>query len=136
MDTGESRRTQLGERELGLPTILFGFLGAPIAWSLRLLGAYFLVALFCTEGWAGASGAILALTGVLGAVSAAAGVVAFRKWKELRGGEDWVSGLTLPVERVSFLLVMGFMNSLLFTLLILLEGLPVLFVPVCSATLR
>jgi hypothetical protein len=127
--------TLVGAREAGLPMILFALLGAPVAWSLRLLGAYFLVALFCAQGWRGGAAAILATTAVLAGVSAASGVVAFRKWQALRGGEDWLSGLTQPQGRVSFLLVVGAMNAVLFTLLILLEGLPVLFVPVCEATL-
>lgn len=66
----------------------------------------------------------------LGAVSVASGVVAWRAWRGRRDREETASSGT-----VHLLLVMGMLGAVLFTLIIVAEGLPPLFVPPCSETI-
>lgn len=126
------RRPLLGEHEAGVGVILFAFLGPALAWTLHFLVIYFLVALHCTTGRRDATGAVLAATVLFAAVSAAAGVVGLRAWKRERGEQGWMEAVTGGAKWSSFLLVMGILSSVLFTLLIVLEGLPPLFVPTCA----
>lgn len=133
VDTGRSgrKRALLGEHEAGVGLILFAFLGPALAWTLHFLVIYFLVALYCTTGGGDVTAVILAATAVFAAVSVAAGVVGYRAWTRERGGQGWAEAVTGGAQWSSFLLVMGVLSSVLFTLLIVLEGLPPLFVPAC-----
>jgi small-conductance mechanosensitive channel len=128
---GHWRRALMGEHEIGIPVLLFAFLGSPVAWSLHFLLIYFLVALFCTAGWSGVAAAVWIATVPFLAVSAASGVVAFRRWRERREGQAWDTATAAPGGWATLLLVMGMLGAVLFTALIAAEALPVLFVAPC-----
>ena len=130
-DRSGGKRALLGEHEAGVGVILFAFLGPATAWTLHFLVCYFLVALYCTTGRGGATGVILGATAVFAVMSVAAGVVGYRAWDRERGDQGWAEAVTGGAKWSSFLLVMGMLSSVLFTLLIVLEGLPPLFVPAC-----
>jgi small-conductance mechanosensitive channel len=129
---GRWRRPLMGEHEIGVPTLLFAFLGAPVAWAVHFLVIYFLVALFCTTGWQGAGLAVAVATVAFAAVSVAAGVVAYRRWRERRDGQSWDGAAAEPGGWGTFFLVMGMFGAVLFSALIVAEALPPLFVPTCS----
>jgi hypothetical protein len=114
----------------GKSTLIFGLLGAPLAWSLHLAVEYVLVALACSTSWERGLAATLAIaTVVLAALSAIAGVFALRHWKRLRASEDAHDDAGARPQ--SFLMLAGVLLSVLFTLTIILTGLAPLFVPVC-----
>lgn len=125
------KRALLGEHEAGVGVILFAFLGPATAWTLHFLVIYFLVALYCTTGRRDVTAVVLAATVVFALMSVAAGVVGYRAWSRERGDQGWAEAVTGGAKWSTFLLVMGVLSSGLFTLLIVLEGLPPLFVPAC-----
>ncbi len=123
----------MGEHDIGISVLLFAFLGSPLAWAVHFNLIYLLVALFCTTGWRGAPAAVGIATVVFLAISAAAGVVAYRQWRaHARGTRGWDTALAETSGRVSFLLLIGMISAVLFTTLILFEGVPIFFVPPCS----
>lgn len=126
------RRALLGEHEAGVATLLFVLLGPALAWTLHFLVIYFLVALYCTTGRRDVTVEILIATGVFAVVSAAAGWLGVRVWRR-ESDQGWAEAVTGEAGWSSFLLIMGVLSSVLFTLLIVLEGLPPLFVPACAA---
>lgn len=110
---------------------LVALLGAPTLWTLHLLVCYFLVALACTTAWGeGVDWLIIAATLVLAAGSAWCGLYAWRRWREHRGG--LAADLNGPPSAAAFLYLMGALGSVLFTVAVLWEGLPPLFVPTCQ----
>ncbi len=126
------RRSLVGEHDIGVPVLLFAFLGSALAWAVHFNLIYFLVALFCTTGWRGGAAAVGIATVVFFAISVAAGVVAYRQWRaHARGTRSWDTALAETSGRVSFLLLIGMISAMLFTLLILFEGVPIFFVPTC-----
>ena len=129
---GHWRRALTGEHEIGVPLLLFAFLGPPVAWSLHFLLIYFLVALFCTTGWSGAAVSVGVATVPFAAISVAAGVVSYRRWRERREGQAWDRAAAEPGGWGTFFLVMGMFGAVLFTVMIVAEAVPVLFVPTCA----
>lgn len=125
------RRPLMGEHEIGLATLLFVLLGPPLAWTLHFLVSYFIVALFCTSGWSGVGMAVGVTTVLLTPVSAAAGVLAYRIWRQ-REYRGWRSSVAEPGGWARFFLIMGMLGAVMFTGLIVLEAIPPLFVPPCS----
>ncbi|HET7322181.1 MAG TPA: hypothetical protein VFI96_06775 [Longimicrobiaceae bacterium] len=124
---GHRKRSLWGARDIGLARLFFGALGAPAAWALHFNLVYFLDALFCTTGRTGITLAVAIATLTLGAVAVVAGIVAYRGWRDRRGIETPSAGT------VRLLLAMGAIGAVLFTALIVAEGLAPFFVPACAA---
>lgn len=128
----------------GLPPsrhLALALLGAPAAWSVHFLAAYVVVALWCSAGWRGAGVALAVLTILCVAAAVAAGLLAVRVWQR---GRAWLARDEEPGEpgpwdarmgergaRAAFVGVVALFMAGLFTFLILLEALPVLFAPLC-----
>lgn len=118
-------------------------LAGPILWSIHFLLSYLLVEAFCQLGWSfkilemnGLSVILIALT-VLAIVSASLfGLKSYRAWKdlndnrnlaaEIREASRWSEG---PLEFVYF---SGLLLTVLFTAVILMTGIPVLFLRPCA----
>jgi hypothetical protein len=118
-------------------------LAGPVLWSVYFLLSYLLVEAFCQMGWNfrilemnGLSVILTALT-VLAVVSASLfALKSYRAWKslnkdhklmdEIREASRWSEG---PLEFVYF---SGFLLSVLFTAVILVTGIPVLFLSPCA----
>ena len=119
-------------------------LGGPVLWVVHFLGVYFIVALWCAAGWSGAPVAIGVAT--LLALGAAAGLalLSLRLWRRgreslARDGEPgepggWDARMGERGARMSFIAVIALFMTVLFALLILLEGTPAFLAPVCPAT--
>jgi hypothetical protein len=131
MEYGD-RRTLAGEHEIPFRTLGFAVLGAPLAWVVHLGVSYFLVALGCSTRWSGTDAALAVATLLLAAVAAGAGLVAHRAWRQVRVQQAWLTSMGEPRGRSSFLTLVGVGVAAIFTLLILLAGLPPLFVPTCT----
>jgi hypothetical protein len=101
-------------------TLLLALLGSPVAWVAHLLLSYLIVTLWCSSKWAGVELAIGILTLVCAVAALAAGVLAYRLWKQGPAGTT-----------AAFVAVLGLLMSALFGFLIVLEGLPPLFARVC-----
>ena len=124
---------------MSLPKLAFAFLGAPVLWSLHFGTIYVIDTLSCTEGWMGAGTAIIVVTVPFAALSALSGIIAWRGWRrtEPDGGE---AGADTEFEemfveargRERLLLAVGMMSAVLFTLLIVFEGLAPLVTPLCG----
>jgi|SRR5690606_30086028 hypothetical protein len=122
------------EPPLGWGRLFIAVFGGPIAWSLHLLASYFLVALFCATGWPGLGVGLAAATALAAAAAAGSGLVAWRAWREHVDGQPWDSALSDPHGRATgFLLVIGMIAAGLFLLIILLAGLPPIFLSGCGA---
>ena len=118
-------------------------LAGPVLWSVHFLLSYLLVEAFCQMGWNfkildinGLSVILIALT-VLAIVSTSLfALKSYRAWKslnkdhkltdEIREAARWSEG---PLEFVYF---SGFLLSVLFTAVILMTGIPVLFLSPCA----
>ena len=117
-------------------------LTGPIAWTIHLFVVYVIIALWCTAGWTGQRIAVLFATLVLGALSLAGGVVAFRQWKQgqeevqrdIEPGthETWDSRLGERGARGLFIAVLAMFMAGLFGFLIITQGLSPLLAPECN----
>jgi hypothetical protein len=124
----------LGERDVPLRTLLFAGLGPGLAWGIHLNLVYFLTALYCTTGQSGADIATYAATAALLGVDLLAGWVALRNWRRLGKGWSLTDAVSGPGARTAILLFVGMAGSVLFGLVILVEGLVPMFVRTCSLT--
>lgn len=126
----EHRQLAASQRGLGLsiPKLLFAILGAPVLWSVHLGVIYVALTLDCITTWSGGAWAVYATTALFAAGSAAATLVAWRLYRRL-GGEDPLAG---EREWARFLLLLGTGGGVLFTAVIVLEGLSPLFVDLCA----
>jgi hypothetical protein len=97
-------------------------LGAPVAWYLQQQTSYALVPLAARHG---ATWAIHASTVVFALVAGACGLLALHRRRSARAGmaDGYATG------RARFMNAVGLMISALFLLLILIQGLSVLFFP-------
>lgn len=128
-----SARGEFGASDMGILAVLTSVVGGPVAWSLHLFISYFLVTIGCTTGWGGTVPAILIVTILLAAAAFGSGVVAFRRWRQLDGApQDWREALSEPRGRGGLLWMVGILSAALFGVVILLAGLPPLFVPICT----
>lgn len=121
-----------GAHTLPLFRLGFAFLGSPVLWSVHFGLIYLIDTLSCTEGWTGAGTAILIITAPFAALSAYSGLVAWRGWQQ-RGdtGPDPENMFVDVRGRERVLLAVGLMNAVLFTLLIVFEGVTPALVPSC-----
>jgi hypothetical protein len=113
---------------LSIPKLLFAVLGAPLLWALHLSAVYFLVTLDCISAWDGGIWSVLVVTVLLGAGSVWAGWTAWSIFRRL-GGEDPSAG---EWEWARFLLVLGIGASVIFTAVIVLEGVSPLLAELCA----
>lgn len=119
------------EHRVGVAMLTFALLGSPVLWAIHFNFIYFLNTLFCSGGWRGGDVVVMLTAIPFGAASAAPGIVAYRKWRELRGARSLREGLVETGGRSSALLVMGIAASVLFTMLIVLESFGPIYVPSC-----
>lgn len=123
-------------------TIWLQLLAGPILWSLHFILGYLLVEAFCQAGWSfellglnGISLIVIALTVLALIGTALFAFKSYRSWRafnpnhnmkdELRDSSHWFEQ---PVEFVYF---SGFVLTLLFAAVILMVGLPALFLHPC-----
>lgn len=125
-------RAGRGARPVRVSLLIFGLLGSAVAWIVHFNLVYFLNTLFCTAGWRGGDLVVFLSAIPFGAVSAASGLVAYRRWRELRGHGSWEDGVADSGGRSGVLLMMGVAGSVLFTLLIVLESFAPIYVPTCG----
>ena len=124
-------------------SLLLAFFGAPVAWTVHLLGGYLAVVVWCAMGWGGLGIAVAVLTIVCAAGAAAAGFGALRVWRrgqaslesdeEPGGPGPWDARMGERGARTAFLGVTAIFMAAIFTWLILLQGLPPVFAPACPA---
>ena len=112
----------------------FGLLAPIVAWGLRLVVSFGIEEIVCSKGsssfdvWGFPVRATIVVECVaLLILSIAGGVVAARA--RGRTGQDAIA------ERVRWMALAGIFSSVLFSLLIVLESVPVLILPLCEATL-
>lgn len=135
---GSGVRPAMGRR------MAIALLGSPVAWVVHFLGTYFIVALWCAATWPGLRVAITVFTLAALVASVATGVVAHRLWRRGQSAlvtdaepgepEAWDARMGERGARMSFLAVLALFMAAVFTLLILLEGLPALLAQACPAT--
>ena len=137
MTDSEARRELGGSApELGLWSVLYGVLGAPIAWTLHLFVSYLLVTIGCNVVWGGTVPAILIATALFAAAAFGSGVVAYRRWRVASGTlSDWREAMREPRGQGSMLWMIGILLAGLFGFVILLAGIAPLFVPLCGSFL-
>jgi hypothetical protein len=103
------------------------FLGAPIVWLIQFQTNYALVPWSCTHGKAYilhiTSAAFLAVAGGLIVLSS-------RQYRESTRG-DWSSAPEGLMTSARFMLLIGILNSTLFTLLILAQAIPSFLISPC-----
>jgi hypothetical protein len=118
------------EPEGSTARLVIVFLGAPIAWLLHLALSYFLVALGCGTGWAGAESGVLIATVLFAAAACWAGWLGWRGSKHALRAPD---GLAVDPPGVrGFLAVGGVILAVLFCGAIIITGIAPLFLPMCS----
>lgn len=122
----------LGKTRLSLLEVLVGSIGGATAWLLHLGASYLLLTIGCNEAWPGIRPMLIALTIGLAAASTWTGLFAYRRAKALGTKADWALTLSAGMERENFMMVVGMAGSAVFTLIILAQGLPPLFLPLCS----
>ena len=118
----------------GSGLLWFGVLGGPAAWSVEIIVGYGVEEIACSTGSAseeiegiGVEPIIVLLTLFLGAVTAAAGLVAFGCLRRLRASRGTAAG-----ERAEWMATAGIATSAIFLVLILVNLLSVVFLGVCE----
>jgi hypothetical protein len=118
----------------------FGMVGAPIVWSLHLLLVWSVDEFGCRLGFDQGSilginslhALVLAPSLVALTVSAGAGVIAYRNWREIEALDDEQrERYARGVERGRFMAVTGMAFSALFSLVILYMTVPIFLLPPC-----
>jgi hypothetical protein len=119
--------------------LLFAFVGAPVIWALHLAASYFVVTLDCISAWNGAGWALAAITVIMAAGSATAGWTAWRMRRDLgpdpaagRAADGITDGASDERHWLRFLLTAGLAGSVLFTVVIIAEGVAPAFVSLCA----
>ncbi len=108
-------------------SLWFGVLGAPLAWSLHLLVSYTLVPPIC---WDGGIIALHLISLALAAVALAAGLIAWREWRQTRAsGQEDIHGTG---SRPGFMALFGVFASVIFFVGILLIWAPIFVVNPCE----
>jgi hypothetical protein len=139
--TSGSRQAPFQAYEPGTRALIVAVLGTPVAWAVHFNGVYLIIAMWCSAGWPGARTAIVVFTLLCAAASAACGLLALRLWRRAREGlrvdaepgdpGQWDARMGERGARSVFLLVLAMFLAAVFTLGIVLEGLPPLFAPLC-----
>jgi hypothetical protein len=112
----------------GTVSLWAGIVGAPLAWLFKLQAMYVIVPWACPVPHRMIYIHLLSL--VVLALSAGAGFLSWREW--VRAGRLWPSGRgASPVMRTRFLAALGMMNSAMFFLLSLGQGIAALMLNPC-----
>lgn len=124
--------------------LLLALLGSPLAWVVHLLAGYLVIALWCSSGWSGAEAVLGILTLMCAGAALASAVLAFRLWRqgqralladaEPGAPESWDSRMGERGARAAFLAVLALFMGGLFGFLIVLQGIPPLYTPICPLT--
>lgn len=127
------------EAEYQLRPLLFGLLAGPVIWSLYFMGGYGLTEFACKMGllrpsapplnWLTATIIVLTLLS-LGLVVYAA-IYGYRHWDRLNEAQLGASEHDLILSTREFLAVAGIFLNILFGVLILITGIPPLFLSTC-----
>ena len=118
-------------------TLLFALLGGAVAWSIHLLASYTLLAYGCTSGWAGTRPALVAISVAALAVTIWSGWVARRRWLAAREVDQptddaWDARMGERTARVSFLMVVGLVLAVVFSIGIVYEAMTIFLAPLCE----
>lgn len=124
----------IGAQDIPLRVLLFASLGPGVAWGLHFNLVYFLTAMYCSMGRTDADVPVYVSTGVLLLVSLLAGWTALRHWRRLGKGARLTEAERGTTGRTTLLLFIGMASSVLFSLIILVEGMAPLFQRTCSLT--
>jgi len=122
----------LGRTRLSLWELLIGSIGGASAWLLHLGASYLLLTIGCNENWPGVRLMLIALTIGLVAVGLWTGLFAYRRIESTETDADWAITLSSGLSRENFMMVVGTVSSAVFTIIILAQGVPPLFLPLCS----
>lgn len=121
-----------GARRRSLAFIVFAAFGSGVAWGVHFNVVYVLNTWFCNKGYAGNDLVVYGTTVLFAAVSAWAGVLAWREWRARADTGSLTSAFGEPGGWMVILMVLGTMGGGVFTLFIVLQGLAPAFVPACS----
>lgn len=124
----------MGAPDIPLLALLFASVGPGVAWALHFNLVYFLTALFCSMERSDGDAAVYVATAVFLIMALGAGWTALRYWRRLGKGRRLTEAVSGPSARTAILLFIGMASSLLFSLLILVEGLVPMFLRTCSLT--
>jgi hypothetical protein len=104
-----------------------GILGSPIVWATQLQTSYGMVPWACSSGhrWI-----LPIVSGVFLIAAAVPGLIAWKVWRKARGPSN-SERVTRYAGRRRFMAMLGMMDSAIFFLLILAQGLPVFFIHPC-----
>lgn len=113
----------------------FGLLGGPVVYSLHFLAVYWLGEAACQAnllryrvlGLEAISFWVLLLTIVAAAITAYGALLAYRNWRRTRDNDEQTQPSYPP-----FMAFIGLWLSIGFTVVILLTGLPALFLVLCD----
>ncbi len=119
-------RTAPQPRPVGLLPLWIGLLTGPAMWTVHLFASYMLVPLSCS--WH--TNLLLNLTTLVTALATlGAGIVAFWAWRQTRVGGE--TALGSAAGRSGFMAIVGIAMSALFLAVILVEGIPPIFMDPC-----
>jgi len=124
------------EMQRGNRSLWFSLLAGPIVYSLHFMLVYFVVEAACVVGllrfaWLGINGiawVVVALTILAALLNGLAGVLAYRHWQQRKESEGGTRGSYAP-----FMALVGVSLNALFTVTILVTGLPALFLQPCAS---
>lgn len=130
------------QHAVSLPALWFGLFGAFAAWSLQTLINYALVAHACYPGFVpravpiigGVSTIALGVSIITLLVALAASLTALSSWRATRSERGGRAERLLEVGdgRTRFMAAAGLILSGIFTLTIVLNGVPLFMLPTCS----
>jgi len=122
----------LGRTRLPLWKLIVGSIGGASAWLLHLGASYLLLTIGCNENWPGIRLILIALTIGCAAIGSWTGLFAYRRIESMETDSDWAITLSAGMSRENFMMVVGTVSSVVFTFIILAQGVPPLFLPLCS----
>jgi hypothetical protein len=120
----------------GSALLWFGVLGGPAAWSVEIIVGYGVEEIACSTGTVGeeiegigVEPIIVLLTLFLGAVTAAAGLLAFGCLRRLKASRGAAAG-----GRAEWMAIAGIATSAIFLVLILVNLFSVVYLGVCEVS--
>lgn len=136
----ERADAQAGTDDAGTPglwPLLVALLGPPTWWSLHFLASYAYLAYACNAPSGVARPVLTAISVVALALTVASGLLARRQWhvaREVDRPEDdaWDARMGERTARVSFLMVVGLIGAIVFSIGIVYEVIAVWLVPLCE----
>jgi hypothetical protein len=121
----------------GSALLWIGVLAGPVAWSIEMIVGYGVEEIACSSGTVGeeiegvgVEPIVVLLTLVLGAVTAAAGLLAFGCLRRLRSSGEAARG-----GRAEWMAIVGIATSAIFLIMIVVNLLSVVFLGVCEGSL-